>query len=371
MSGEATEGRLHEWRYGQAQAERLCAAVLHVEGYEDVDPQSPLGGPDGLKDVLCQKAGRIWIAAAFFPPTLQTFREIEKKFLHDLEGVAKNGADGMVFFVNQHLTVGEREQLQGGSDVTVEIYHLERIRGVLDAPKGCGIRLEYLRIPMTEEEQWSFWHAMNYDTVRKLLNNSSRLDDIEAKLELILERTRALDVDLLKNPSSLGAASENAFAVETPTAQLSVATLGWLHRIVTEDDKLPPDSRGRLRAVQVWIGPPGDAGRPMPTPEQVVQRLPEFLSWWRARHVQLRTSPREEVVRGLAEFHHRFLSIHPFLDANGRVARLLLDQAARELLNQSVGRELTTDPEAYLRCLRSADEGDLDPLHRLIGAALQ
>lgn len=53
----------------------------------------------------------------------------------------------------------------------VEIYHLERIRSLLDSPKGCGIRLEYLRIPMTEPEQWAFWSAMNYDVVRKLAEN--------------------------------------------------------------------------------------------------------------------------------------------------------------------------------------------------------
>ena len=37
---------------GPTQAERLVASVLHGEGYEAIDPQSPLGGPDGLKDVL-------------------------------------------------------------------------------------------------------------------------------------------------------------------------------------------------------------------------------------------------------------------------------------------------------------------------------
>jgi hypothetical protein len=29
--------------------------VLHVKGYDGVDPQHPLGWPDALKDVLCQK----------------------------------------------------------------------------------------------------------------------------------------------------------------------------------------------------------------------------------------------------------------------------------------------------------------------------
>ena len=79
------------------------------------------------------------------------------KFSHDLEGVGRNGATGFAFFVNQPLTVGERDQLLGHTGgIETEIYHLERMRSLLDAPKGCGIRLEYLRLPMTEEEQWAF-----------------------------------------------------------------------------------------------------------------------------------------------------------------------------------------------------------------------
>jgi hypothetical protein len=59
----AAEAMIRDWRFGNVQAERMCAALLHLEGYEDIDPQHPLGGPDGLKDVLCKKAGRTWVAA--------------------------------------------------------------------------------------------------------------------------------------------------------------------------------------------------------------------------------------------------------------------------------------------------------------------
>jgi len=52
MNRIATETVLQDWRYGQVQAERLCAELLYLGGYQLVDPQCPLGGPDGLKDVL-------------------------------------------------------------------------------------------------------------------------------------------------------------------------------------------------------------------------------------------------------------------------------------------------------------------------------
>lgn len=313
---------------------------------------------------------------SLFPPTRSSFAEIKAKFRHDFGGVSRNDAVGFAFFVNQSLTVSERQELlQETRAVETEIYHLERMRGLLDAPKGCGIRLEYLRIPMTEEEQWAFWSAMNYDAVRKLLDNEARLNQIDAKLDIVLERTVALDIDLLAEPSSLGRLPGDAEAIETPTIELSLATLCWIHRIMSEDDRSPEALRGRFRAIEVWIGDYGsspETAKYIPPPaEDVVRLTTELLSWWRVRHRHLRNCSKNEIVDGLAEFHHRFVLIHPFLDGNGRVARLLLDQAARELLNMRVGRELVSNTAAYYESLQSADRGDRNALRELILASLQ
>ena len=62
-----TEDVLTRWRYGSTQAERLCAGLLAIEGYQSIDPQCPLGGPDGLKDVICEKDGWKFVAAVYFP----------------------------------------------------------------------------------------------------------------------------------------------------------------------------------------------------------------------------------------------------------------------------------------------------------------
>jgi hypothetical protein len=76
-----TESILREWRFGQIVAERMCAAILHSDDYADVDPQCPLGGPDGLKDMLCVKDQKKYVAAAYFPPTQNTFSRIQKKWV--------------------------------------------------------------------------------------------------------------------------------------------------------------------------------------------------------------------------------------------------------------------------------------------------
>ncbi len=375
-----TEGALRDWRYGNTQAERLCAAMLYLESFQDVDPQYPLGGPDGLKDVRCSKDGKTWIAAAYFPPTPSTFSEIRTKVDHDLGGVAANGAQAFAFFVNQPLTIGEREALQSRSGgVPVEIYHLERMRALLDSPKGCGIRLEYLRIPMTESEQWAFWSTMNYDVVRRLSENEMRHDaqmkSVQETLDKLLARTTAIEMNLHGNPSSLQKRDPQIESVEMPTASFSAATLCWLHRLLTEDLSLPEAVRGRFRGVQVWVGSAEstqETARYVPPPPELVPKLVgEWLAWWHERHHALKGKNKEAVITGLAELHHRFLVIHPFMDANGRIARSVTDQAARELLNEGIGQEFIEDAAGYYSALAAADKGDLRPLQDRIRAALQ
>jgi fido (protein-threonine AMPylation protein) len=368
----STESILRDWRFGQVQAERLCAGILHIEGYQDVDPQAPLGGPDGTKDILARKDDLLWLGAVFFPPTPQKFKAIRKKFSSDLAGVERNGATAMAFFVNQHLSVGERATLfELAEPVLSVIYHLERIRSVLDSPKGYGLRLEHLRIPMSQEEQIAFFHALNDDVTQRLIANERQLTNMDGKLDLILQRTTMLVESFLDSQTSSLLAPHQPADIAAPTAALSVAMMGWLHRVVTEDLGFPEVVRGRFRSVQVVVGPRESPSFVPPPPEEIPARISDLVNWWRANRPLLIGTDKATIVGALAELHHRFLTIHPFLDANGRVARLLIDQAARELLAQSIGRELVAEPQAYFSALQAADRGNPDPLRRLVSAALQ
>jgi len=375
MQKPSTEFALKDWRSGQIQSERLSVALLYLEGYEAVDPQHPFGGPDGGKDVICLKGVERWIAAAHFPPTDDEFKDIKKKFVQDLEGARKNGADGIAFFVNKYLTLGQRDELLTlAGSLKAEIYHLERIRGLLDAPKGYGVRLEYLGIAMTVEEQVAFWSAMNYgDVIRKLLRNEHQLESIDKKLDLVLSRTTEI-LDARQTVASSLTIKSSYENIEAPMAMLTASTIGWIHRILTENQGIPETSRGRFRSVQVFIAddkPGGELKHLPPSPSDIVPLVNEYIAWWSSLYPSLIGAEKPKVVEALAHLQHRFLLIHPFLDANGRVARILTDQAARELLNMRIGVELVADPRLYYRCLQSADRGDIGPLCQLITASLQ
>ncbi|HRN88219.1 MAG TPA: Fic family protein [Hyphomicrobium sp.] len=367
-----TEFALSNWRHGQTFAERLSALLLYLDGYSGIDPQCPLGGPDGTKDIICSKDGKKWIAGAYFPSTSKTFSQIKTKFEDDLTGAIKNAAGGFVFFVNQRLSPTERVDLGAMANVPVEIYHVERMADLLNNPKGFGARLEYLRISMSLEEQVDFFSALNYDLTKRLIEQQGQLYDIHDKIDLLLARTATMHEDLLRERSSVSSPLPS-FSMQTPTSQLSLSMLSWLHRIVTEDSGSGA-MRGRLRSVQSWIASganPDEVLYQPPPPEQVPVLLDELLKWWHQVYPTLAERQRDDVIDVLVEFHHRFLQIHPFLDGNGRLARVLLDQAAIELLEQHVGRELTADPAAYYAALRAADQGDRVPLRDLISATLR
>lgn len=157
LSGDETWNRLLNWTKGQ-KSERLAAHILSSEGYKSIDPSHPLGGKDGLKDIISIKDNLQWIGAAYFPRGQKPFSEIKKKFIVDIKGIKKNKVSGLAFVTNQELTLNDRKELKTiGKPHTIEIFHLERIAHILDNPQNYGIRLEFLDIELTKEEQLSFF----------------------------------------------------------------------------------------------------------------------------------------------------------------------------------------------------------------------
>lgn len=189
--GRETFYRLLEWDKGQAASERLAALILEQEGFRDIDPSHPLGGKDGGKDMLCEFNGFRWIGAVYFPRGQQNFSAIKKKYRHDLEGAYRNGAKGIAFITNQELSLMERKTLEETDDtLDVRIYHLERIANILNMPKMYGIRLEYLEIEMTKEEQLAYFSYVNEQGITRI---ERKLDDLYENIRNRSERISVFD----------------------------------------------------------------------------------------------------------------------------------------------------------------------------------
>lgn len=375
-----TEYKLQHWRGDRIESERLCAEILSLDGYSRVDPQSPLGGPDGTKDVLMKFGAQSFLAAVYFPPIPKAFASIKKKFTDDFAGVAKNGVNGMVFMTNQRLTPKNKADLRKVSAPTdTIIYDIEGIRVLLDNPRGYGMRLQHLGIPMTEEDQLSFvTHFM--DMLDSLAGKST------AYMERIAVFLEAGGMPGAAYSPSLAAATRQPLRVSYESGALpsgmlrsvfssqtlDIDSIRLLHLLITGGE-ISARGRGELRSSSVWIGTPDStpdtASFTPPPPDAIRGLLNQLLAGWREGFEQLRQAPRELLIPALARFYHGFLSIHPFLDANGRVANALIELMHCELTNQWVPLRLS-DSAVLFSALQDAHQGDLFPLEELLSRAL-
>lgn len=101
---------------------------------------------------------------------------------------------------------------------------------------------------------------------------------------------------------------------------LSVRLLCDAHRLLLDGVRGAGKQPGELRRSQNWIGGtrPGNAVFVPPPPERVAALLGELEQFIHAPHPRLPPLVRTALV------HAQFETIHPFLDGNGRIGRLLI-----------------------------------------------
>ncbi len=133
-----------------------------------------------------------------------------------------------------------------------------------------------------------------------------------------------------------------------------------------------PDMAGKFRTIEVTV-----SKHKPPKFFQVPQMMEDFAEDLKLR---LKSLPRlenekflDELVTLLAWAHHRFLWIHPFLDYNGRIGRLLISMVLLKLNLPPI--ELKVETKAgrvkYVKALASADAGHFVSLEKIIRAALE
>jgi len=132
-----------------------------------------------------------------------------------------------------------------------------------------------------------------------------------------------------------------------------------LHGFILENIN---DSAGKYREGEVRIA--GSTFSPPPSRE-VPSRVVQLLEWLKDNPDELRP------IELAAFFMHRFTQIHPFIDGNGRVARLLLNIILIRAGYPFITNISYRDRVKYLRCLQEADEGSMKPLVNLIALSVE
>ncbi len=127
-----------------------------------------------------------------------------------------------------------------------------------------------------------------------------------------------------------------------------------LHKLVL--DKINPDYAGKYRDRQVFIS---GATHVPPSASEVRKLMKQVLSELNNRDKKVKA------VISASKVHYLTAKIHPFIDGNGRVARLLLNLRLMRAGFPPVVLH-KTERRTYYADLEKADDGDLYPITTLI-----
>jgi hypothetical protein len=130
-------------------------------------------------------AGAFGLALSISPPTHKNFNDIADKFETDLKGAVKRRRHGIIFITNQRMTRGERQnlvELALKENQECIVYDIERLLGVLDSPEGYGVRISYLRISMSPEEQLAYFANRENMLEGVIANNTEQMKSLAQQL---------------------------------------------------------------------------------------------------------------------------------------------------------------------------------------------
>ncbi len=166
-------------------------------------------------------------------------------------------------------------------------------------------------------------HLLIRPFIRREAVLSSRIEGTQATLGELLAAEAGAAVE--RSPADLREVANYVAALEFGVGRLaslpiSLRLVRELHGRLMEDVRGGQATPGEFRRSQNWIGPPGctlaNATFVPPPPHEMIRALE---AWERFLHD--RALPP---LVHLALAHSQFEAIHPFLDGNGRVGRLLI-----------------------------------------------
>lgn len=177
-------------------------------------------------------------------------------------------------------------------------------------------------------------HLLIYPFIRKEAVLSSRIEGTQSSLSelLLFEATRTEKQRDVREVQNYVHAMEYGLK-RLEDLPLSLRLIREIHAILMEGVRGERATPGEFRQSQNWIGPPGctlnDATfvpPPVAEMKEALDQLEKFL------HADTQLPPLVE----LALVHYQFETIHPFLDGNGRIGRLLITLflCQRSILNK-------------------------------------
>ncbi|MDO5625112.1 MAG: Fic family protein [Pseudomonadota bacterium] len=164
-----------------------------------------------------------------------------------------------------------------------------------------------------------------YSAIRKEALLTSQIEGTQATLADLLDDEAGLAISNADDVQEVGNYLRAFRWVQAQLRDpaglpLSVRLLCDAHRLLLDGVRGAGKQPGELRRSQNWIGGtrPGNAAFVPPPPELVADLLSDLERFMHGTHASL-----PPLVK-IALIHAQFETIHPFLDGNGRIGRLLI-----------------------------------------------
>lgn len=104
-------------------------------------------------------------------------------------------------------------------------------------------------------------------------------------------------------------------------------------------------------------------------PEAIEKNLSALIGHWNTSSSGTIHRPSRVKIEEVAHFHHEFELIHPFLDGNGRIGRMLLEEQLSYLFQTKI--IFRADREDYYSSLRMMNSGNTDEFIKIITQELE
>jgi len=159
--------------------------------------------------------------------------------------------------------------------------------------------------------------------VRKEALLSSQIEGTQASLEDIFEYESGDKPENINDVAEvinyIGALNYGMDRLKT--LPMSLRLIKEIHGVLMQGTRGGNKAPGEFRKTQNWIGPPGstlkDARYIPPPPQDVLKAMGDLEQY-------IHKGRKLPVLIDCGLVHYQFESIHPFLDGNGRVGRLLI-----------------------------------------------
>lgn len=219
--------------------------------------------------------------------------------------VQQSGSDGFSAFIPKKLPPSPPLQYD------------DELLELLDKARGALGRLDGATSILPNPDLFLFMY------VRKEAVLSSQIEGTQASLSDLIKYE---DVDKSKSkPDDVQEVSNYVKAMDYAVARLKTLPLSLrlireIHTKLLEGTRGGNKTPGHFRTSQNWIGGtrPSDARFVPPPPQEVIKCMGDLELFLQDKNLRMPAM----IKAGLA--HAQFETIHPFLDGNGRVGRLLI-----------------------------------------------